>query len=290
MRNWLLTVLCWASALCLPAHAQTVTYVHTDALGSPVVETDANRNVVERNEYEPYGRSSQPLDDGPGYTGHVGDAATGLIYAQQRYYDDDIGRFLSVDPVSIDGSTVWNFCRYCYAANNPYKFTDPDGRQASINYNQRWEKDPATGQLRESAAWRYANQYQNKPGEISVIGHSDNSGFYDERSRQGNDANFHKADADQVSGDIAQLPEYGSDSTITLLGCRTAEGDNSLAEQIHNKLPERNSVTGSPDRIEARGPNFRPFTDLNGDHQKGSNEPYSNNWKTFPKEDPKVEP
>ncbi|WP_223250213.1 polymorphic toxin type 50 domain-containing protein [Marilutibacter maris] len=129
MRNWLLTILLWTIALGLPAQAQTVTYVHTDALGSPVVETDANRNVIERNEYEPYGRSNQPLDDAPAYTGHVGDAATGLIYAQQRYYDDDIGRFLSVDPVTAHSDPIGMFNRYKYAANNPYGFKDPDGRQ-----------------------------------------------------------------------------------------------------------------------------------------------------------------
>src|SRR3546814_20935067 len=47
---------------------------------------------------------------------------------QQRYYDPQIGRFLSVDPVSADTVTGWNFNRYNYAANNPYKFKDPDGR------------------------------------------------------------------------------------------------------------------------------------------------------------------
>ena len=46
----------------------------------------------------------------------------------QRYYDPGIGRFLSVDPVSADGNTGGNFNRYNYAANNPYKFKDPDGR------------------------------------------------------------------------------------------------------------------------------------------------------------------
>ena len=37
-------------------------------------------------------------------------------------------RFLSVDPVTADGNTGTNFNRYWYANNNPYKFTDPDGR------------------------------------------------------------------------------------------------------------------------------------------------------------------
>ncbi|MGH8049591.1 MAG: RHS repeat-associated core domain-containing protein, partial [Arenimonas sp.] len=46
----------------------------------------------------------------------------------QRYYDPMIGRFLSVDPMASDMNTGWNFNRYNYAANNPYKYTDPDGR------------------------------------------------------------------------------------------------------------------------------------------------------------------
>ena len=115
-----------------PCGAQTVEYIHTDALGSPVAITDQNGNVVERTEYEPYGRVLTPASpkDGPGYTGHVFDSATGLNYMQQRYYDPGIGRFLSVDPVTAHEKPGENFNRYWYANNNPYKFTDPDGRIA----------------------------------------------------------------------------------------------------------------------------------------------------------------
>lgn len=118
--------------LCLgqaPALAQTVIYYHTDALGSPVATTNASGNVIERSEYEPYGRLlNRPLSDGPGFTGHVSDAQTGLSYMQQRYYDPQIGRFLSMDPVAANASIGTNFNRYWYANNNPYRFTDPDGR------------------------------------------------------------------------------------------------------------------------------------------------------------------
>ena len=38
------------------------------------------------------------------------------------------GRFLSVDPVVTDANTGGSFNRYNYANNNPYLFTDPDGR------------------------------------------------------------------------------------------------------------------------------------------------------------------
>lgn len=110
--------------------AYTTKYQHTDALGSPVAVTSQARTVLERREYEPYGRQLRPtaMVDGVGYTGHVGDAATGLVYMQQRYYDPGIGRFLSVDPVTANRSTGANFNRYWYANDNPYKFVDPDGR------------------------------------------------------------------------------------------------------------------------------------------------------------------
>jgi RHS repeat-associated protein len=109
--------------------AEMVTYIHTDALGSPVAETDEGGNVIKRYVYEPYGAVvGGGVSDGPGYTGHVSDASTGLSYMQQRYYDPGLGRFLSVDPVRSDTVTGWNFNRYNYAANNPYKFKDPDGR------------------------------------------------------------------------------------------------------------------------------------------------------------------
>lgn len=110
-------------------HAQVVHYVHTDALGSVVALTDQSGAVVERREYEPYGVQLTPsLQDGPGYTGHVQDAATSLVYMQQRYYDPESGRFLSVDPVTALSNPVRLFNRYRYAANNPYRFIDPDGR------------------------------------------------------------------------------------------------------------------------------------------------------------------
>jgi RHS repeat-associated protein len=118
--------------------AQTVVeYIHTDALGSPVAVTDANQNVIETTEYEPYGiQVNRQIADGPGYTGHVSDATTGLSYMQQRYYDSGIGRFLSVDPVMADDNTGRNFNRYWYAANNPYRFIDPDGRIDRESYKE----------------------------------------------------------------------------------------------------------------------------------------------------------
>lgn len=98
-------------------------YKHTDALGSPVVTTDLNKVVLNRSAYTPYGVPVAPVD-GVGYTGHFIDVGTQLTYMQQRYYDPQIGRFLTVDPAASE------FNRYSYASNNSLRFIDPDGRLA----------------------------------------------------------------------------------------------------------------------------------------------------------------
>jgi RHS repeat-associated protein len=111
-------------------------YVHTDALGSPVVETNAIGEEITgtRTLYEPYGTPlTTPRDGAPSYTGHQYDTGTGLIYAQQRYYDPQLGVFMSPDPMAVDTTSAFNFNRYAYANNSPYKFTDPDGRRAAMS-------------------------------------------------------------------------------------------------------------------------------------------------------------
>ena len=56
---------------------------------------------------------------------------------QARYYDPVIGRFYSNDPVDAvshlnNEEGIRGFNRYSYAVNNPYKYTDPDGREIKV--------------------------------------------------------------------------------------------------------------------------------------------------------------
>jgi RHS repeat-associated protein len=116
--------------------AQTVTYIHNDPFGSPVMATDATGNVVWKETYKPYGErvnnSPAAVDNSIGFTGKSFDPSTGLSYMGARYYDPVLGRFLGVDPKEVDPGNVHGFNRYTYANNNPYKFVDPDGRQAAL--------------------------------------------------------------------------------------------------------------------------------------------------------------
>ena len=96
--------------------AVSVKYQHTDALGSPVAETNEQAAVVKRTAYTPYGASIGATVHGVGYAGHVMDGSTGLTYMQQRYVDPAIGAFLSVDPVTTSCAGRWLRFRSCRAS------------------------------------------------------------------------------------------------------------------------------------------------------------------------------
>lgn len=129
---WMALVVVVALAQTAAAASQTIIYVHTDALGSIVAETNTNGSILEQYDYEPYGTSVGPqASDSPAFTGHVGDAATGLSYMQERYYDPHIAIFLSPDPVGSRADPAMQLNRYRYANSNPYSFVDPDGRQST---------------------------------------------------------------------------------------------------------------------------------------------------------------
>ena len=112
--------------------ARGLRYQDTDALGSVIRQTDKDGNEYPGAGtgpvYDAWGKMvSGSVQDAPGYTGHVEDSSTGLVYMQQRYYDPNVGRFLSMDPVDANGTNGSNLDRYWYANDNPYRYTDPTG-------------------------------------------------------------------------------------------------------------------------------------------------------------------
>ena len=56
------------------------------------------------------------------------------VYMQARFYDPQVGRFLSTDPRHFDGASPFTFNRYAYANNNPYRYTDPNGEVAVAGF------------------------------------------------------------------------------------------------------------------------------------------------------------
>jgi hypothetical protein len=61
-----------------------IVYIHNDALGSPIMETNELGTVISRTHYKPFGETLEQMKEGVGYTGHLNDADLGLTYMQAR--------------------------------------------------------------------------------------------------------------------------------------------------------------------------------------------------------------
>jgi RHS repeat-associated protein len=65
-----------------------------------------------------------------GYRGYQYDKETGLYYCQSRYYNSNLGRWLSADDVAIAQLSIGEVLGanlYAYCSNNPVNDSDPQG-------------------------------------------------------------------------------------------------------------------------------------------------------------------
>jgi RHS repeat-associated protein len=112
----------------------TTYWLHTDHNGSIQAETNDGGNEVQRKTYWPYGSlldQGTGLPESRGYTAQRQDE-TGLFYLHARYYDPEIGRFISPDPTVPSTASV-GLNRYAYAANDPVNYTDTNGLWPSLH-------------------------------------------------------------------------------------------------------------------------------------------------------------
>lgn len=112
-----------------PAGAKQSLYYHSDHLGSSNVITDGNGNLSQYCEYTPYGSTAR--NEGADlvkhkFTGKELDS-TGLYYYGARYYDPEIGRFITADTIVQAPYDPQSLNRYSYCRNNPINYIDPTG-------------------------------------------------------------------------------------------------------------------------------------------------------------------
>ena len=101
-------------------------YYHTDHLGSTRLVTEGSRSIVTDVVYEPFGESTVTGSESRLYTGKDIDS-TGLYYYGARYYDSDLGRFVTRDPFGGKSGTPQSLNQYAYCLNNPVNRIDPAG-------------------------------------------------------------------------------------------------------------------------------------------------------------------
>ena len=114
-------------AMVTPANA-VYTY-HYNAVGSTIAMTDSTQAIVNKYVYDPFGNilnQTEAVTQPFKFVGQHGvmTEPNGFYYMRARYYDPEVGRFISEDPIGFDGGDV-NLC--AYASNNPILLMDPNG-------------------------------------------------------------------------------------------------------------------------------------------------------------------
>ena len=124
-----------------------VYYYHNDHLGTPRVLTDATGTIAWKAAYNPFGEATisvQAVENPFRFPGQYYDPETGLHYNYFRYYDPTTGRYVTPDPIGLEGGINL----FVYVGNNPLNWIDPFGLlrdcdQEQIECFQRcWNQNP----------------------------------------------------------------------------------------------------------------------------------------------------
>ena len=103
-------------------------YLH-DGLGSVRQLVDTTGQIETNYAYDPFG---VPLVGGDVYnpyqfTGEAWDGEVELLYLRARYYQPEVGRFVTKDPWAGDRSRPGTLNRYHYVLNSPVNYSDATG-------------------------------------------------------------------------------------------------------------------------------------------------------------------
>jgi RHS repeat-associated protein len=109
-----------------------------DHLGTPLELTDQHGEMVWRADYQAWGQAQvrlseaaqrRKLDTALRFQGQYLDVETGLHYNRYRYYDPQVGRFVSADPIGYAGGL--NLYQY---APNAVEWVDPLGLASNRDF------------------------------------------------------------------------------------------------------------------------------------------------------------
>jgi RHS repeat-associated protein len=104
-----------------------------DALGSPVDLMKPDGSLAVRYQWDAWGLLRKQTGESFnvfGFTGYERDEDTGLFYAKARFYDPEVGRFLSEDPFEGVFDQPPSLHKYLYVYANPTVYWDHLGLQA----------------------------------------------------------------------------------------------------------------------------------------------------------------
>jgi len=116
--------------ICSVSSTGDKSFYHSDHLGSSNIITNQAGNLIQNCEYLPYGEFSTRTGVSTThyyFTGKELDDETGLMFYGARYYDPQLGRFITPDSIVQAPYDPQSFNRYSYCRNNPINLVDPTG-------------------------------------------------------------------------------------------------------------------------------------------------------------------
>lgn len=104
---------------------EVLTYLHTDNLGTPRFGTNSGGSQVWSWASDAFGIGAPTgsVTVNLRMPGQYFDAESGLFYNWNRYYNPEIGRYISSDPIGLEGGIN----TFLYAGANPVLYADPEG-------------------------------------------------------------------------------------------------------------------------------------------------------------------
>ncbi len=105
---------------------EAVYYFHNDHLGTPQALTNDSQAIAWKAVYTPFGEAATSVatvENPFRFPGQYYDAETGLHYNYFRYYNPQTGRYITPDPIGLEGGINL----FAYVSNRPVNFADPLG-------------------------------------------------------------------------------------------------------------------------------------------------------------------
>ncbi|WP_422418950.1 RHS repeat-associated core domain-containing protein [Pseudomonas sp. GZD-222] len=147
---------------------QKLYYFHTDQIGTPLEMTNCDGEIVWQATYRSWGEIEQleanDVEQNLRFQGQYFDHETGLHYNTFRYYDPEVGRFVTQDPIGLDGG--FNLYRY---VPNPTGWIDPWGWECWGTARKNYWKAEAKAPTQAYSPANLARMAEGKAPKMTVL-------------------------------------------------------------------------------------------------------------------------
>jgi RHS repeat-associated protein len=147
--------------------AERLYYVH-DGLGSVRQLVGTTGQIDTNYAYDPFG---VPLVEGEvynpyQYTGEAWDAEVELLYLRARYYQPEVGRFVTKDPWDGNLQQPATLNAFVYATNNPVNLVDPSGLNGPGPLFPELHEEPEQAPSLDVLTYIHAQMVNNAQGPV----------------------------------------------------------------------------------------------------------------------------